>query len=53
MLHNSHRSKSPIDRIKPKVRREVIHKVILALPERESVPMARDANERRRRSAPD
>lgn len=51
VLHDSHRRKSPIDRVKPKVRREVIHQVILALPEGESVAMARRANQRR--NAPD
>lgn len=40
MLHNGHRSKSPVDRVEPKVRREVIHQVILALPESELVAMA-------------
>jgi hypothetical protein len=37
VLHDGHRSKSPIDSVEPEVRREVIHQVILTLPEGESV----------------
>lgn len=45
MLHNGHRSKSPIDCVEPKVRREVIHQVVIALPEAKSVAMTRRATQ--------
>jgi UDP-N-acetyl-D-mannosaminuronic acid transferase (WecB/TagA/CpsF family) len=43
VLHDGHRSKSPVDRVEPKVRREVIHQVVIALPDGKSVVVARRA----------
>jgi len=51
VLHNCHRSESPVHRVKAEMRREVIHQVILTLPEGESsVAVGCRVNERR--SAP-